>query len=117
MNVTYDAYALSVMDHSDQDFIGNLTNNTFSLFEVNRVVRHHSLNVTSLKYYFIKAFHDHLYDQHVKKKLPFITKTLRKFNNHLHQFKRRFDCLSKKNFSTKMFSVLAFGWHIMALKA
>ena len=62
------------MDHTDFDFIGNLTNSTFSVFDANKVIRDNNLNATSLKYYFIKAFHDHLYDNHVKKKIPFFTK-------------------------------------------
>ena len=89
VNVTYDAYAISVMDHTDLDFIGNLTNSTFSFLDADKTVREYNLDVTSLKYYFIKAFHDHLYDNHVKKKLPFMTKLFRKLDSHVQQFKRR----------------------------
>ncbi len=79
------------MDHTDFDFIGNLTNSTFSVFDANKVIRENKLNATSLKYYFIKAFHDHLYDNHVKKKIPFFTKLMKKLDYHLNLFKRRFN--------------------------
>jgi hypothetical protein len=81
---------MSVVDHSDLDFGGNLTNSTFSLDDVYKVFQENNLNMTSLKNYFIKAFHDHLYESHVKKKLPFLTKFYRKLDSSLSRFKRRF---------------------------